>query len=112
MPDIPDLAAVLHYSPDYRYHARQPKKRAGSPMQTSPSFRQALRLSAFLALSGLVSAPPAHAESPKDKGQRPEGGIEFQMPQSPELTPLRVGYIREMVEAPRAASRLDIEPED
>ena len=34
------------------------------------------------------------------------------VPQLPELKSLRVGYIREVAEAARPASRLDVEPDD
>jgi ABC transporter substrate binding protein (PQQ-dependent alcohol dehydrogenase system) len=65
----------------------------------------------LLGLSLFAGAAVASAAEPT-KDKRPPGGIEFQMPQSPELKPLRVGYIREMVEEVRPASRLDVEPED
>ena len=82
-------------------------------MQTSPSFRAVLRSGLLFGLGGLLLAPLlAQAESPKDKRERPPGGVELKVQQSPELKPLRVGYIREMVEEPRPASRLDVEPED
>ena len=35
-----------------------------------------------------------------------------QVPQSPPLTPLKIGYLRETLEHPRPASRLDVEPKD
>jgi ABC transporter substrate binding protein (PQQ-dependent alcohol dehydrogenase system) len=70
-------------------------------------------------LAGMALAPvPAHAEesaAPAAKGDAPkdrEGGFMIQVPQSPPLTPLQIGYLRESVEHPRPASRLDIEPKD
>ncbi|MGH6734855.1 MAG: ABC transporter substrate-binding protein [Methyloceanibacter sp.] len=66
---------------------------------------------ACLLAVGLLSAPGAgFAEDAKK--QRPEGGVEFQLPQSPEMLPLRIGYIREEPDGPRPASRLDVEPEN
>ena len=40
------------------------------------------------------------------------GGVSVEIPQSPQLTPVPIGYIREVVEHPRPASRLDVEPID
>ena len=81
-------------------------------MQLSWSISTALRQALLLfGLSTLLGAPvAASAETAKDK--RPPGGVEFKVQQSPELKPLRVGYIRELVERPRPASRLDVEPEN
>src|SRR5688572_30334763 len=82
-------------------------------MQAYQSFRATLRLgSLFIVFGALLALPPAAQSQPAKDKQRPPGGVEFQMPQSPELKSLRVGYIREMAEAPRPASRLDVEPED
>jgi ABC transporter substrate binding protein (PQQ-dependent alcohol dehydrogenase system) len=53
-------------------------------------------------------APAAKSDAPKDK----EGGFMIQVPQSPPLTPLKIGYLRETIDHPRPASRLDIEPKD
>jgi ABC transporter substrate binding protein (PQQ-dependent alcohol dehydrogenase system) len=50
-----------------------------------------------------ASTPPA--ESPKK-----EGGVMMQMPQSPPLTPVKIGYIRESADQPRPSSRMDLEP--
>ncbi len=52
----------------------------------------------------------AHAEDapPADK----PGGVSVELPQSPPLTPLPIGYIREVSEHPRPASRVDVEPAD
>ena len=75
---------------------------------------------ALLLLAGIVLSPvsPAHAEEPatpavkngaaKDK----KGGVRLQLPQSPALAPLLIGYLRETGQHPRPASRLDVEPKD
>jgi ABC transporter substrate binding protein (PQQ-dependent alcohol dehydrogenase system) len=54
------------------------------------------------------ASPAAEGGAPKDK----DGGFMIQMPQSPELVALKIGYLREMGEHPRPASRLDVEPKD
>jgi ABC transporter substrate binding protein (PQQ-dependent alcohol dehydrogenase system) len=54
-------------------------------------------------------AAPAADAAPKE---RKEGGFTIQLPQSPPLAPLKIGYLREMTEHPRPASRLDVEPKD
>ena len=53
-------------------------------------------------------APAAKSDAAKDK----EGGFTIQLPQSPPLVPLKIGYLRESIDHPRPASRLDIEPKD
>jgi len=67
-----------------------------------------------LVLGGIaVLGVSAQAADPNKPGKgRPEGGFEVQVPQSPELAQLPIGYLREQVEHPRPASRLDVEPED
>jgi len=73
---------------------------------------------ALLAGIALTSPSPARAEeaaSPATKGDaatEKEGGFTVQVPQSPALAPLPIGYLRETVEHPRPASRLDVEPKD
>jgi ABC transporter substrate binding protein (PQQ-dependent alcohol dehydrogenase system) len=52
--------------------------------------------------------PAAKSDAPKER----EGGFMIQVPQSPPLTPLKIGYLRENIDHPRPASRLDIEPKD
>jgi ABC transporter substrate binding protein (PQQ-dependent alcohol dehydrogenase system) len=75
----------------------------------------ALLLAAGAALTGAWSvraeeppAPAAKSDVPKDR----DGGFVVQVPQSPPLTPLPIGYLRESVDHPRPASRLDVEPKD
>lgn len=89
-------------------------------MKLSPFLsRRLLKLGALfeaslLAAAVLISAPlTASAEdgSSPDKS-RPAGGVEFKVPQSPEQMLLPIGYIREMLDHPRPASRLDVDPED
>ena len=47
-----------------------------------------------------------------DPAAKPEGGVQVQMPQSPPMTPVPIGYLREAVEHPRPSSRMDVEPHD
>jgi ABC transporter substrate binding protein (PQQ-dependent alcohol dehydrogenase system) len=64
-----------------------------------------------LVVTAYAEEPPAPADkngAAKDK----KGGVTLQLPQSPALTPLPIGYIREQVEHPRPASRLDVPPKD
>jgi ABC transporter substrate binding protein (PQQ-dependent alcohol dehydrogenase system) len=63
----------------------------------------------FLAGSVALAAEDKPAEAGK---KRPEGGFDVQLQQSPELKPIAIGYLREEIEQPRPASRLDIEPKD
>jgi ABC transporter substrate binding protein (PQQ-dependent alcohol dehydrogenase system) len=81
-----------------------------------------LGLLAALSLTGLMLVPPSavraeDAASPQVQGdakprQEKDGGVMIQVPQSPALIALKIGYLREMVEHPRPASRLDVEPKD
>ena len=59
---------------------------------------------------GSASAPRAEDETtpPRDR----EGGFEVKVPQSPALTPLKIGYLREMGDRTRPSSRLDVPPKD
>ena len=61
-------------------------------------------------------ALPSAAEAPKAavpaEAPKPEGGTQITMPQSPPMTPVPIGYIREVLEHPRPASRMDVEPDD
>ncbi len=67
-----------------------------------------------LSLWGLaaVGVSAQAADTDKPTKARPEGGFDVQIPQSPELAPLPIGYIHEKVDHPRPASRLDVEPKD
>src|SRR5690348_9204312 len=61
-----------------------------------------------------VAAPaaPAPAGTSPDESKRP-GGFNIEVPQSPPpRNPLPIGYIREVGESPRPASRMDVEPLD
>jgi ABC transporter substrate binding protein (PQQ-dependent alcohol dehydrogenase system) len=80
-----------------------------------------LGLAAALSLlAGIALTPisPARAEEPAapttkgDAARDKEGGFTIQLPQSPPLTPLSIGYLRESAEHARPASRLDVEPKD
>jgi ABC transporter substrate binding protein (PQQ-dependent alcohol dehydrogenase system) len=57
--------------------------------------------------AGAPAASAPAAESPTK-----EGGVMVQMPQSPPLTLVKIGYIRESTEQPRPASRMDLEPDN
>ncbi|MEM9592302.1 MAG: ABC transporter substrate-binding protein [Pseudomonadota bacterium] len=59
----------------------------------------------------LMTNPVAAADK-KEGSQKREGGIAVKLPQSPPLMPIDIGYLREDVERPTPASRLDIEPEN
>jgi len=60
-----------------------------------------------------ASAPTAAPEATKsDRDTTKPGGLEVQVPQSPQMTPVLVGYIREVVDHPRPASRMDVEPDN
>jgi len=65
------------------------------------------------AASSPDGATPAAADAPDAERKRPEGGFMVEIPQSPPpKTPVPIGYLREMVEHPRPASRMDVEPAD
>jgi ABC transporter substrate binding protein (PQQ-dependent alcohol dehydrogenase system) len=55
--------------------------------------------------------PPAPAAE-DGAATKKDGGVMIQVPQSPALTPIKIGYLRETPERPRPASRLDVEPKD
>jgi ABC transporter substrate binding protein (PQQ-dependent alcohol dehydrogenase system) len=68
----------------------------------------------FAALSTVRAEDAAPPQVPSDAkpSQEKEGGVMIQVPQSPALAALKIGYLREIVEHPRPASRLDIDPKD
>lgn len=63
-------------------------------------------------LLAATTAGPVFAADTDQRSEQREGGVRFQVPQSPEMVPVDIGYLREEVAAPEPASRLDIEPED
>ena len=67
----------------------------------------------LIAAATVLALPlPAGAEdAPKPPRER-EGGFELQLPQSPELNAIKLGYIRELGDHPAPASRLDVPPKD
>jgi len=78
-----------------------------------------LALVAALALMASAASIPSslRAEEPpapaaEDGAAKKDGGVMVQVPQSPPLTPIKIGYLRETPERPRPASRLDVEPKD
>ncbi len=59
------------------------------------------------------AASPPSAEAPPADTKRPEGGFSVEVPQAPNpRTALVIGYIREVGDHPRPASRMDVEPLD
>jgi ABC transporter substrate binding protein (PQQ-dependent alcohol dehydrogenase system) len=60
----------------------------------------------------IAGANPVSAAEPSHPSKEREGGVSLQIPQSPEMQPVDIGYLREMVQHPRPASRLDVEPDD
>ena len=67
----------------------------------------ALLISFFLA-GGLLSIAASAEDAPADK----PGGVSVEIPQSPPLVPVPIGYIRVITDHPRPASRVDVEPID
>ncbi len=70
--------------------------------------RSSALLVSFCLAGAMLSAAGAEDAPTSDK----PGGVAVEIPQSPQLTPLPIGYIREVVEHPRPASRVDVEPAD
>jgi ABC transporter substrate binding protein (PQQ-dependent alcohol dehydrogenase system) len=84
-------------------------------MKLASLFSHRLGTHAALGMSlaaALILTVPVTALAEDASKTRPEGGFDVQLPQSPEMAPLKIGYIREEVEHPRPASRRDVEPED
>jgi ABC transporter substrate binding protein (PQQ-dependent alcohol dehydrogenase system) len=77
-------------------------------------FRQrplSLLLALTLALMSVATGEsPSRAEDPASPAGTDRGVI--QVPQSPPLAPVKIGYIREPGDHPRPASRVDVEPKD
>jgi ABC transporter substrate binding protein (PQQ-dependent alcohol dehydrogenase system) len=70
-------------------------------------------LSAVLAVAALAVLAPNTSRAEEEKPPRErDGGFELQLPQSPELKAIRIGYLRETGDQPRPASRLDVPPKD
>ena len=79
---------------------------------------------AFLGLCGVLgigiplgaataqAADAATSTAAPAEAAKPEGSVQVEMPQSPTMTALPIGYIREILEHPRPASRMDVEPDD
>jgi ABC transporter substrate binding protein (PQQ-dependent alcohol dehydrogenase system) len=63
-------------------------------------------IAAFLGSSSITRAE--ETAPPRER----EGGFEVKMPQSPALTAVKIGYIRQVGEHPRPSSRLDVLPKD
>jgi len=82
-------------------------------MQISWAHQPLSRLLVLTMLSlGSLTLGPALAADTGHPSKEREGGVRMQMPQSPEMKPVDIGYLREEVPHPRPASRLDAEPED
>ena len=72
----------------------------------------ALIASAASIPSSLRAEDPPSPAAADDAAKNKEGSFMVQVPQSPPLTPIKIGYLRETPERPRPASRLDVEPKD
>jgi ABC transporter substrate binding protein (PQQ-dependent alcohol dehydrogenase system) len=61
-----------------------------------------------------AEAPAATAPAPSSAAPEASkaNGIQVQVPQSPQMTPVPIGYLREIRAQPRPASRMDIEPDN
>ncbi len=73
-------------------------------------FGQAPALLVSFLLAGVLASVELRAED-APRADKP-GGVAVEFPQSPALTPLPIGYIHEVGEHPRPASRVDVEPAD
>ena len=73
-----------------------------------------LRHAPALLVSGLLSAVPAGLQAGAEDAPRTDkpGGVAGEFAQAPALAPLPIGYIHEVGEHPRPASRVDVEPAD
>lgn len=79
--------------------AEEPPAPAAAPAGTPPT-----------AEAPATASPSAATPAAK---KQPDGGFSVEVPQSPPpRNPLPIGYIRELVERPRPASRVDAEPSD
>jgi ABC transporter substrate binding protein (PQQ-dependent alcohol dehydrogenase system) len=80
------------------------------------SFRQCPAFLGIAALSlatlAIFASPTLSAEDAAPSAKERDGGVMLQVPQSPPLTPVRIGYLREIGDHPRPASRLDVLPKD
>jgi ABC transporter substrate binding protein (PQQ-dependent alcohol dehydrogenase system) len=66
-----------------------------------------------ICLVAMTATPVLAADEQKPSfAKEREGGFVVPLQQSPPLRPVPIGYIREMVEGPSPASRLDVEPKD
>ena len=79
-------------------------------------FRQSIGFLGFVAAISLAAATILLPVTPRAEEAKPprerEGGFELQLPQSPELKAIKIGYLREIGDQPRPASRLDVPPKD
>ena len=67
----------------------------------------------MICLVAMTATPVLAADEQKPSfAKEREGGFVVPLQQSPPLRPVPIGYIREMVEGPSPASRLDVEPKD
>jgi ABC transporter substrate binding protein (PQQ-dependent alcohol dehydrogenase system) len=76
------------------------------------AFRPLSRLVFVAAILAGAATGPAWTADKSHPSKEREGGVSVQMPQSPEMLPVDIGYLREIVPHPRPASRLDVEPDD
>jgi ABC transporter substrate binding protein (PQQ-dependent alcohol dehydrogenase system) len=86
-----------------------------SPCRFVRQFSAICGLAASLLLvtvSILASPSMSWAEDDAVPAKRDDGGVMLQVPQSPPLKPIKIGYIRESGDHSRPASRLDVDPKD
>jgi ABC transporter substrate binding protein (PQQ-dependent alcohol dehydrogenase system) len=81
-------------------------------MQRKDTGRFFTQASAFLVSFCLAGAALSLASAEDAPKSDKPGGVSVEIPQSPQLIPVPIGYIREVVDHPRPASRLDVEPAD
>jgi ABC transporter substrate binding protein (PQQ-dependent alcohol dehydrogenase system) len=65
---------------------------------------------------GAIAAEQPAAEAQAPSASAPDaskpGGVSVQIPQSPQMTPVPIGYVRQITDHPRPASRMDVEPDN
>ncbi len=83
-----------------------------NPLPAAAGARSLLAVAVSVAPSVLNAEDAAPAPQTDVTPKQDKDGVMLQVPQSPPLEPLPIGYIREVGERPRAASRLDVEPKD
>jgi ABC transporter substrate binding protein (PQQ-dependent alcohol dehydrogenase system) len=80
--------------------------------QLSARLGRAATVALLAAAMLLAVSAPLRAQENEPPPRAREGGFQIQLPQSPALKAIKIGYIREIGDHPRPASRLDVLPED